>query len=370
MFVVLDSTVFWDDPNVKSAAWPLLREFTLRTDSTVFVPEVVIDEVEANFGKRLNETVQEVRNAAHSVARLIDALYEVSEPQRAEELLRYSKRLRCRLEELSIQTLGYPSIAHADLVKRQVNQQRPFQAKGTGYRDALIWHSLLELLDGYKEKCVLVTRNSTDFSASKDSPTVIHSDLQTDLDTRGIKAKVSLSKDLDAFLDKHAKPSLKSLDDLKRELETGKPIDLKDELKSRFNQILEEINSNSTRLLRLRRHDLRELEEPIGISSMDEKPNDVHVEDVFDFGSQDVYLEFTAEYEAELYGNLPRTDAYRIHQDSGLFVANWDWDEYDPYVRVGAYVTLEIVFRAVLDRRTNRIVDFGIKEVNTDQDSL
>jgi hypothetical protein len=369
MFVVLDSTVFWDDPNVKSAAWALLREFTLRTNSTVFVPQVVIDEVEAKFGKRLDEAVQEVRTAAHSIARLMDSAYKIPEPQRDEELSRYSQRLRCRLRELSIEMLGYPSISHADLVKRQVNQQRPFQAKGTGYRDALIWHSLVKLLDGSKEKCVLVTRNSTDFSASKDSPTVIHSDLQKDLDILGIKGNVSLSKDLDAFLDEHAKPRLKSLHDLKRELEIGKPIDLKDELKARFNQIIEEINSSPTRLLKLRRYDLQQMEQPIGISSMDKEPNDVRVDDVLDFGDQDVYLEFTGEYEAELYGNLPRTDAYHMHQGSGLFVDNWDWNEYDPYVGVGAYVTLEIVFRAVLDRKTNQVMDFGIKEVNTEQDS-
>lgn len=367
MFIVLDSTVFWDDPNVKSGAWALLQEFTRRGDSTVFIPAVVLDEVEAKFGKRLDETVEGVKNAGQSLARLIDDKYKIPELEKSQELARYSKRFRSRLAELRVQTLPYPSIPHTDLVKRQVNHLRPFQAKGTGYRDALIWHSLLELLKGSKEDCVLVTGNLADFAKSRESPTVIHSDLQEDLDNIGIKGKVSVSKDLNACLDEHAKPSLKKLDDLKKELENGKPIDLKRELESRFNLIFEEINNNATRLLKLRRYDLRRLEEPIGISSMDEEPTELHIDDVLEFMGQDVYLEFAGEYEAELYGYLQHVDAYSLHKDSTLYVTDWDWSDY--YVQVGANVTLRIKFRAVLDLKKNEIVDFGIKEVCTDEDS-
>jgi PIN domain len=366
MFIVLDSTVFWDDPNVKSGAWALLREFTRRSDSTVFIPQVVLDEVEANLGKRFDETMKEVKNALQSLARLIDGEYKVPEPDRSQEMARYSKRFRSRLGELKIQRLSYPSISHPELVKRQVNHQRPFQAKGTGYRDALIWHSLLELLEGSKEECVLVTKNSTDFATSKESPTIIHADLQKDLNAGGIEAKVSISKDLDAFLDERAKPSLKRLDALKKDLENGKPVDLRNELRSRLKQILEEIEQNATRLLRLRRYDFRRLEEPIGISWLDEEPTDLHIDDVLEFIDQHVYLEFTGEYEAEIFGYLPHIDAYNLRRDSALVVTDWNWNDY--YVQVSAYVTLRISFRAVLDLKKNKIIDFGVKEVNTDED--
>ncbi len=344
-----------------------MQEFTRRGGSTVFIPEVVRDEIEAKFGKRLDETIEGLKNAAQSLARLIDGEYKIPELDKSQELVEYSKRFRTRLAELRVRTLPYPSIPHADLVKRQVNHLRPFQAKGTGYRDALIWNSLLELVRGAKEDCVLVTGNLADFSASRESPSVIHSDLKKDLDNMGFKVKVSVSKDLNAFLDEHAKPSLKKLDDLKKELENGKPINLKRELESRFNLIFEEINNNSSRLLKLRRYDLRRLEEPIGISSMDEDPTELHIDDVLEFMGQDVYLEFTGEYEAELSGYLQHVDAYGLHKDSILYVTDWDWSEY--YVQVGANVTLRISFRAVLDLKKNEIVDFGIKEVGTDEDS-
>lgn len=299
MLIVLDSTVFWDDPNARSGAWALLREFARRSGSRAFVPDVVVDEVEANFGKRFDEALEESKNASLSLARLIDVKPDIPDPDRSQEMERYSRRLRLALKGLRVERLGYPSIPHPDLVKRQVNHQRPFQAKGTGYRDALIWHSLLDLLKDCREDCILVTKNSTDFSASKDSPAVIHSDLQKDLDAIGIKSKVTISKDLDAFLDEHGKPTLKKLDELKNDLENRKPIDLWDELQSRFRQIHEEINRKATQLLRIRRHDFRRLEEPIGISSMDEVPIELRIDDVLELTTHRVYLEFTGEYDAE-----------------------------------------------------------------------
>lgn len=368
MLIVLDSTVFWDDPNVKSGAWALLREFTRRSDSTVFVPEVVVDEVEANFGKRFDETVEGTKNATQSLVRLIDGEYKITELDKPEEVTRYSKRFRSRLKALRVEVRRYPSISHPELVKRQVNHQRPFQARGTGYRDALIWHSMLELLKGSKDDCVLVTKNWTDFSASKESSAALHSDLQKDLDNSGIKSKVSISKDLDVFLDEHAKPTLKKLDDLKKDLENGKPLNLKRELKSRFNQIFEEINQNAKRLLKLRRYDFRRLEEPIGIDWMDQEPMDVRIDDVLEFMNHHVYLEFAGEYDAEIFGYLQHVDAYGLRRDSALYVTFRDWKE--DYVQVGATVTLLISFRAVLDLKKNEIVDFGIREVNTDEDSV
>src|ERR1700730_6028352 len=121
MLIVLDSTVFWDDPNVKSGAWALLREFTRRSDSTVFVPEVVVDEVEANFGKRFDETVEGAKNAAQSITRLIDGGYKIPELDKSEEVARYSKRFRSRLKALRVEVRRYPSISHPELVQRQVN---------------------------------------------------------------------------------------------------------------------------------------------------------------------------------------------------------------------------------------------------------
>lgn len=68
-----------------------------------------------------------------------------------------------------IATGGWPS--HEDLVRRELEGRRPFKENGTGYRDALIWHGLLEWMrrigrqEG--EPVLFVTGNVRDF-AEKD----------------------------------------------------------------------------------------------------------------------------------------------------------------------------------------------------------
>jgi len=365
--VLLDSTVFWDDPNLKSGAWALLKEFARRSAGTISVPQVVIDEVEAKFGRRFDESIEQVRNASHTLGRLIDGEYKPPELNKSDEIGRYSTRLASRLKALGVKILPYPATSHSDLIKRQVNHLRPFQAKGTGYRDALIWDSLAEQLKKGPANCVLVTKNSEDFSASKETPEVLHPDLQRDLDDSHSKAKVTIAKDLDAFLDMYAKPSLKRMDDFKRKLESGEPIELKEELASRFNDIFDEINQHATRLLKLRRYDFRKLEEPVGISWMDEEPSELRIEDVLEFSDDALYLEFTAEYDAEIFGYLSHLDAHSLHEESPLSVSDSNWNDY--YVQVGANVTLTISFRAVYDIKENKVVSLDIKEVSTDEDS-
>ena len=367
MFVILDSTAFWDDPNLKSGAWALLIEYLRRSQSRLFVPAVVVEETEANFARRFEKAQGEARNAVHSLIRLIDGKYDSPQLDKPKQVELYSKRLDAALRGLGAEKLPYPNVSHEELVKRNSSYQKPFQERGTGYKDALIWYSALELLRAHPEDTVLVTKNSTDFSESKESPTVIHPDLKQDLNNAGVKSRVNISVGIDAFLDEYAKPTLKKLDDLRKEFEKGNPIDLKKELHSRFNEIFEEINQNSTHLLKLRRFDLRRLEEPIGISSMDEEPIEFHIDDVLEFRDGEVYLEFTGEYEAEMFGYLPHTESYSLHDESTLYVTDWNWN--DHYVQVGANVTLRISFRAVFDLRENEIVDFGIKEVNTDEDA-
>jgi len=48
-------------------------------------------------------------------------------------------------EQLGFSLLPWPKVDHASLVSRAVNRRPPFDDKGGGYRDALVWESALEL---------------------------------------------------------------------------------------------------------------------------------------------------------------------------------------------------------------------------------
>src|SRR5262249_54391515 len=58
----------------------------------------------------------------------------------------YRADLTERLEEvLGIAVLDWPDVPHSDLVSRAVSRRPPFDSKGSGYRDSLVWANVLEL---------------------------------------------------------------------------------------------------------------------------------------------------------------------------------------------------------------------------------
>ena len=58
-----------------------------------------------------------------------------------------------------------PQVSHADLVERDLSSRKPFSPTGKGYRDALIWESVVELCTDLTDAdtLIFVTDNKSDF---------------------------------------------------------------------------------------------------------------------------------------------------------------------------------------------------------------
>jgi PIN domain len=94
------------------------------------------------------------------------------------------------------------------LLERSVAERRPFQSKGRGFRDALIWETVLEL--AVDDEVALVTDNWKDFA--KGDNNALHSDLKEDLTNRGLpEDRVQLVRSLEAFISVQV-PTTEALD--------------------------------------------------------------------------------------------------------------------------------------------------------------
>jgi hypothetical protein len=360
MDLLLDSTVFWDDPNLKSEAWALLREYIRRSGARVLIPAIVRDEVEAKFAERLKKDQDRIDSAFGSIARLTEAAVKLPEIDSAIQSERYNLRLDSRLSTLNARALPYPPTTHEAIVERQLKGLRPFHQKGTGYRDALIWYSLLEELKKESRDCVVITNNTVDFSLDKDDFETPHGDFQTDLDSSGIKAKVEIRRSLDEFIDDFVKPTLTKLEDFKLQLQSGKPVDLKLYLEDRFSQVFEGLRHAPLRIVV---PNARRLEEPIGVSSMNEEPSHIDIDDVLELNDHEIYLEFRAVYNADIFGFLFRTDAFGLGDGSDIYVT--DIDRNNHYAEVGVNLELEVRFGAIYDRDEKEFVTLEVKEAKT-----
>jgi hypothetical protein len=99
----------------------------------------------------------------------------------------YENEFRARLEHYLVDILPLDSVTHDELIARALARRRPFDDSGrVGYRDALIWHNVLEA--ARHEDVALVTRDKGFGEKGR-----LHAHLQEDLAQRGLsRSRVSL----------------------------------------------------------------------------------------------------------------------------------------------------------------------------------
>ena len=184
MLIILDSNILIKDFYMRKANMQLLRKF-----GKVIIPEIVYDEVRNKHRERLEA-------ALVAISRKIDE-YNDLVPEKAkidgvrsleEEMKSYDDFLTCFMLEMgAYPPEAYPDISHKDVVARALTRKKPFKADGKdGYRDFLLWCTVLDLLKYYAmEEIHFISENTSDFADSSNR-FKLHEQLIDDMRNRGI----------------------------------------------------------------------------------------------------------------------------------------------------------------------------------------
>jgi hypothetical protein len=230
---------------------------------------------------------------------------------------------------------------------------------GRGYRDSLIWVSVLQHATTKISECVLITKNSKDFAAGKDEKSSVHPDLLDDWQKAGKTAEIRLCATLSEFVNSFVKPTLQRLDNLKRDLAKGKTLNIQEYLMEHFQAVFEGVNSK----LQLDNDEVL-LEQPFGVTDLGD-PKEIKLRDVLGLEGDRVYIEFTAEFDATAFAYVFKSEAVGIRQDSDFSVSDWGWNEH--YAEVEGSVTLETVFGLTFERKSKKVVSFEVKSARNQE---
>ena len=176
----------------------------------VHLPKVALEEIAAKYERELSKNAKEagqrLSRLSQLLGRSIDSPVEGFDSKEETRALR--ERLLNHLGMTESRILGYPDTPHETLVKRATSRKRPFDDNGSGYRDAIIWESVLELAKQVKGPIVLVTKDK-DF---RERSSNLHGDFIKDLERLGLpEDKVTLATDLAGLVDQHVRPNLGTL---------------------------------------------------------------------------------------------------------------------------------------------------------------
>lgn len=213
MKILLDSNIFCADFQLEGGSFKIFLEGLGRVGVTCFVPAFVFDEVRAIHLRKLEEIDDKLQKIQKQWRYLTN--HELPLPFTrdlvASSNLKYVDYLQACFKSAGIKTLPYPEVSHEVVVQRALQCRKPFKNSGDGYRDSLIWHSVLELLEKEPGRLCFITANKSDFGKA---PT-LYSDLQSDIKD---DSSIELFNTLEKFNVAKIIPMFERLEDLIRRI--------------------------------------------------------------------------------------------------------------------------------------------------------
>ena len=198
MIVVVDTNIFHGDPRMRRANFRILLGQHAKGSVRLVLPEVVVREVPKLFATQLDAAVTAIKSAATKLRDLGHDPGAINVPNVGKARVAYDKWLRNFLKERNIEVS--PLTGDVDeLLDQAVAERRPFRAKSMGFRDALIWRSVLQLAE--EDEVILVTKNWKDFAQDEKRPDVLHEHLREDLKAAGLAGdRLRLVASLEDFI--------------------------------------------------------------------------------------------------------------------------------------------------------------------------
>lgn len=194
---------------LRSGSWPMLLAAARIGRVRLCVPEVVIRETVAHYRAELLDAQRFINRGNRSLRHLSQGRlpqHVVENDEISTQMAIYEAWLRDTVQELG-EILPLPAVEHSVLVDGVLAGRKPFSAGEKGYRDALIWHTVV--VAAGEESLTFVTSNTKDFLGT--SGTALADDLVEDLRTASIapdmvRPLTSLDPVLDELLpeDMHA----------------------------------------------------------------------------------------------------------------------------------------------------------------------
>lgn len=138
--VILDATELSRDWLCTGLKYQILEHTGHVQWLTVVVPPSVLEETAANYFRNVEKANQELARLNKDRVRLGLSIINVDHDD-----FDYRRYIRERFRvRLGITVPDWPTVPHADLVSRAVSRVPPFDEKGSGYRDSLVWAHAIE----------------------------------------------------------------------------------------------------------------------------------------------------------------------------------------------------------------------------------
>lgn len=360
--ICLDTNAFQKNWFAQGEAFRLIADFISKDEARAYVSEITVQEHAAHYRQ---EAPIIVKDSVSQLAELKQLLMEAPIPAlpKLTDTAKFEPSFRKRLLELGITVLPIPAVAHAALVARDLSQIRPFDKKGRGYRDSLIWLGLLKALDHTTTRVALVTTNKADFCAT-DNPGALHPDLAKELQEHAPGCKATVHPTPTELVESVVKPRLKAIaeveaatQDILQRIQTGTYEHFT------ITQVVTDGLDNFAAQEPTGTFCVggEQLEEPLWVTFM-EAPENIEATDIFRLNDNTYVCEGTADVTITLEGYLDKFEAANQAALGNAYITEPDWNEHYAEVEVSD-VPATITFSINFDDQTGTVASFEIIKI-------
>lgn len=362
MLIVIDSNVLLRDCRLTSPSIRQIEKALEHCDDLhLAIPEIVIDEAASTFEKMMRAENAGLRKVARAMRRLSDVPTVAPLSDADIENLRdaYRNNIVEWAARLGASTLAYPTTPHRDVVARLHAGRRPFKGEEDGYRDHLIWLSVLDVASSTGDGLVFVTDNVADF-ATKDGD--LHPHLVEDVINLGLPAdrirRISFNG-----LTEIVKPCLEQadrraqLDDIRRALEREAygQLQLTDTLPDVLRDALQNVDLGA--------FDVEfppEFEEPTvtTVYGID----DVEVLAIEPLSENEFVIDVSGIMECDVEFFIEKPEAWYLEEGAQVSIFEHDWNE--RYAWAGQTTNLRFTMKLAFDESTSQITSHEVTSMS------
>lgn len=233
--VIMDTNIYVKNFYMRDDHYSDLRNSLDQLNLVWGLPEIVFDEVIGKYKNKIAELNKKIKLINKEIKKLI-ADDKITQKQIDEEKAynKYKTRLKKLFKNtVNMTLLPYPKKKHRKIADRAIRKRKPFKENGDGYRDTLLWETILCLLASEKYVNILfVTNDKEDFFVRRgENKGKLHPELISDINDLNLDiGKIEVFNSLYSLLTKYIQPKLTDLNEIKSKLEKDKYIILKKEL--------------------------------------------------------------------------------------------------------------------------------------------
>jgi len=347
MKIVLDTNVIIGNWLLEGPNFLLLESFLRNTTSALVVPKIVVEEVLSRHRSGLKSSLGELRRLVGRSAPEIRGL------DVAKLSTEYESRLRERLRQLGAEIPEYDDIPVAVVASRAVKHLKPFPKDGDkGFKDALIWETILRKVAAREDHTVLISRDRKAFGKK-----VLAPDLRRDLSEAGLPEDcVEVMSSIKSYNDKYARRELEILEDVCARLQATGRFEwfiISEFFAEQREEIVERVQEFSDQLVK---DEDKEAPRVVWL----EDPQEVGVLEVLgmDEGRAFVRCQVTCGASIDFY--VPRWSGW-MPGPTTSFIVHREWNK--DYSFASEATTLDIVLSIAIDLREKKVDSYEVEDV-------